>query len=149
VSEEEHLIQVVYASRAAVPCDGPFLGALLEKARKRNGQLGVSGVLLYQTGAFLQVLEGAPDVVTALYEKIQRDLRHDRVVILKRGAVAERSFSEWSMGLMKTDSKALKGVPGLNEFLMVGVLNLAEDSERLSKILDGFRRGLWRQNIVS
>jgi hypothetical protein len=147
VSEEERLIQVVYASRATVACDGPFLSALLEKARRRNGELGVSGVLLYHTGAFLQVLEGAPEVVTGLYGKIERDRRHDRIVILNRRAVAERSFSEWSMGLMKTDSKVMKGAPGLNEFLMGGVLNLAEDSERLSKILDGFRRGLWRQNI--
>jgi hypothetical protein len=148
VSDEEHLIQVVYASRATVACDGPFLNALLEKARNTNAQLGVSGVLLYHTGAFLQVLEGAPDVVAALYAKIQRDQRHDRIVILQRRTVDERSFSEWSMGLMKTDSKALRGVPGLNEFLTGGVLNLAEDSERLSRILDGFRLGLWRQNIV-
>ena len=145
---KEQLIQVVYASRATVACDGPFLSALLGKAQSRNGQLGVSGVLLYHTGAFLQVLEGAPAVVTALYEKIERDRRHDRVVILERRAVAERSFSEWSMGLMQTDSKALRGAPGLNDFLAGGVLNLAQDAERLSKILDGFRLGLWRQNIV-
>jgi len=148
VSDEEHLLQLVYASRATVACDGPFLSALLEKARSRNGQLGVSGVLLYHSGAFLQVLEGAPDVVSALYGKIERDKRHDRVVTLQRRAVAERSFAEWSMGLMKTDSKALKGVAGLNEFLTGGVLTLANDSERLSRILDGFRSGRWRQNIV-
>ena len=145
---EGDLIQVVYASRATVPCDGPFLSALLEKARNRNAQLGVTGVLLYHTGAFLQVLEGVPDVVAALYEKIERDRRHDRVAILQRQTVAERSFSEWSMGLMKTDSKALRGAPGVNEFLTGGVLNLGEDPARLSRILDGFRRGLWRQNIV-
>jgi hypothetical protein len=148
MSDEEHLIQLVYGSRATVACDGPFLSALLEKARNGNARLGVSGVLLYHTGSFMQVLEGVPDVVSALFGKIERDQRHDRVVILRRGAVAERSFSEWSMGLMKTDSKALRGAPGLNEFLAGGVLNLAEDSERLSGILDGFRKGLWRQNIV-
>lgn len=148
MSDDEDLIQLVYGSRATVTCDGPFLKALLEKARNANARLGVSGVLLYHTGSFMQVLEGAPDVVTALFGKLERDPRHDRVVILQRRAVAERSFSEWSMGLMKTDSKGLKGVPGLNEFLAGGVLTLAEDSERLSRILNGFRQGLWRQNIV-
>jgi Sensors of blue-light using FAD len=89
-----------------------------------------------------------PDLVTPLYAKIAGDRRHDRIVTLQRRTVAQRSFSAWSMGLMKTDSKALKGAPGLNEFLTAGVLTLAEDSERLSKILDGFRLGRWRQNIV-
>ena len=148
MSEEEQLSQIVYASRAAVACDGPFLNALLKRARNRNAELGVTGVLLYHTGAFLQVLEGAPAVVTALYEKIEGDNRHDRVVVLQRRMVTERSFSEWSMGLMKIDSKALGAVSGLNAFLAGGILNLAEDSARLSMILDGFRRGLWRQNIV-
>jgi len=148
VTDQAHLSQTVYASRATVACDGPLLSALLERARHRNAELGVTGVLLYHAGAFLQVLEGVPDVVTALYQKIERDRRHDRVVVLQRRVVTERSFSEWSMGLMKVDSKALGAAPGLNAFLAGGILNLAEDSERLSTILDGFRRGLWRQNIV-
>jgi hypothetical protein len=121
---------------------------LLHKARTSNAQLGVSGLLLFHTGAFLQVLEGSPEVVAALFAKIERDKRHDRVVLLQRRAVSERSFSGWGMGLMKTDSKALTAVPGLNDFLMGGVLSLAEDSERLARLLDGFRAGLWRQNIV-
>jgi hypothetical protein len=148
VSDDEQLIQVVYASRAKVVCDAAFLRALLEKARTNNAQLGVSGMLLYHVGAFLQVLEGLPDVVAELYGKIERDKRHDRVVVLQRRAVPERSFSEWSMGLMKTDSKALTAARGLNDFLAGGVLSLAKDSGRLEKLLDGFRAGLWRQNIV-
>lgn len=142
------MIQVVYASRATVVCDAGFLSALLEKARDNNSRLGVSGILLYHAGAFLQVLEGLPDVVAELYQKIERDERHDRVVVLQRRSVSARSFSEWSMGLMKTDSRALKAAPGLNDFLTGGVLNLAEDSDRLANVLDGFRAGRWRQNIV-
>jgi hypothetical protein len=148
MSDEEQLIQLVYASRALVDCDAAFLGALLEKARTNNVRLGVSGMLLYHAGAFLQVLEGAPDVVAALYGKIELDKRHDRVVVLQRRALANRSFSEWSMGLVKTDSKVLKAAPGLNDFLTGGVLSLADDSGRLAKLLDGFRDGLWRQSIV-
>jgi hypothetical protein len=148
VTDEEKLVQFVYASRATVACDAAFLKALLQKARTTNTALGVSGMLLYHAGAFLQVLEGVPDVVAQLFEKIQRDKRHDRVVVLQRRAVLARSFADWSMGLMRTDSKALKSLPGLNDFLAGGVLSLAEDSVRLAKLLDGFRAGLWRQNIV-
>ena len=147
MSDEERLIQVVYASRATVACNASFLGTLLEKARGNNARLGVSGMLLYHGGAFLQVLEGLPKVVAELYQKIERDKRHDRVVVLQRREVVERSFSEWSMGLMKVDSKALTASPGLNDFLTGGVLSLADDSERLAKVLDGFRAGQWRQNI--
>lgn len=148
MSDENQFIQYVYASRATVPCDAAFLKALLEKARSNNGGLGVSGMLLYHAGAFFQVLEGLPEVLAPLYAKIERDKRHDRIVLLQKRAVSERSFSEWSMGLMKTDSLALKATPGLNDFLSGGVLSLAEDSERLAKLLGGFRAGQWRQNMV-
>lgn len=144
----EEFTQVVYASRARVVCDAAFLGGLLEKARAHNASVGVSGVLLYHAGAFLQVLEGPPDAVATLYAKIERDKRHDRVIILQRRLVSERSFGEWSMGLMKTDSRALAATQGLNDFLAGGVMSLAEDTEQLAKLLDGFRAGRWRQNIV-
>lgn len=148
MSDNEEFTQVVYASRARVVCDAAFLGGLLAKARANNTGLGVSGVLLYHAGAFLQVLEGPPAVVAALYAKIEQDKRHDRVVILQRRMVSERSFGEWSMGLVKADSRALSADQGLNDFLAGGVLSLAEDSEQLAKLLDGFRAGRWRQNIV-
>ena len=148
MSDDEQLVQVVYASRARVVCDTAFFKDLLEKARANNASLGVSGMLLYHVGAFLQVLEGPPAVVAALYEKIERDTRHDRVVVLHRADVDARSFAEWSMGLMKSDSKTLTAAQGINEFLTEGVLTLASDSQRLAKVLQGFRAGRWRQNIT-
>jgi len=144
----DQLIQCVYASRAAVACDSAFLEALLKSSRANNARLGVSGVLLYHAGSFLQVLEGQPEIVNALYAKIERDERHNRIVRLYRQTVSDRSFPEWSMGLMKIDSQALKDVPGLNDFLTAGIPSLADDSARLAKLLQDFRAGRWRQNIV-
>jgi hypothetical protein len=144
----DQVIQFVYASRATVPCDASFLTALLQSSRANNARLSVSGVLLYHSGSFLQVLEGKPETVTTLYTKIERDKRHNRIVLLHRQTVSDRSFPEWSMGLMKVDSQALKTIPGLNDFLTAGILSLADDSARLAKLLQDFRAGRWRQNIV-
>ncbi len=70
---------------------------LLDKARVANARRGVSGMLLYKSGSFLQVLEGEAGDVEALIATIERDPRHEDVRILRKDA-GPRQFGEWSMG---------------------------------------------------
>jgi len=60
------------------------LAELLQGARDTNAELGLTGMLLYAEGSFFQVLEGQADVVDALYDKIERDKRHDQVTLVIR-----------------------------------------------------------------
>jgi hypothetical protein len=76
-------------------------GLCLAKARERNTAIEVSGVLLYQGGTFLQVLEGETDRVGAIYERIGRDTRHRDVLLLHRRVVAERNFGDWEHGVRR------------------------------------------------
>jgi AcrR family transcriptional regulator len=52
---------------------------------------------------FIQVLEGAPGVVGALYDRILADTRHRDVVVVLDGAIQARAFSDWSMRLLGED----------------------------------------------
>ena len=43
---------------------------------------GITGVLVYAEGVFLQVLEGETEAITLLMARISRDLRHEAVAVL-------------------------------------------------------------------
>lgn len=101
--------QLVYASREAVEFDGLRLVSLLYTVRDRNAALGITGVLLYSNGLFLQCLEGPPEHVDATYAKICLDSRHGEIVLLQSIDTDERHFERWMMGCAKvSDYQALE-----------------------------------------
>jgi hypothetical protein len=94
------LVRLMYASRAADSVNADELAAILKKSKENNAAVGVTGVLCYCFNAdiFLQVLEGAREAVSALYNRIAQDARHREVVLLHYEEIGERHFSSWSMG---------------------------------------------------
>jgi hypothetical protein len=54
----ENLISLVYLSAAVFPFQPEDLLELLGKSQERNHKLGITGMLLFKQGNFLQVLEG-------------------------------------------------------------------------------------------
>ena len=53
------LVRLMYASRAAPAVDQEELVAILKKSKASNPKAGVTGVLCFSEGTFIQVLEGA------------------------------------------------------------------------------------------
>jgi len=92
------MIRVVYSSAARPGVDRAMLDSILEKARTFNAAHGLTGLLLFRDGIFLQLLEGHEFDVRQLYEKICMDSRHTRVTKLIDEPITERDFSTWSMG---------------------------------------------------
>lgn len=73
----------------------------------------MSGLLLYCNQSFLQVLEGETEPVEALYQKIEKDPRHDKLRLLSRAPITVRKFPEWSMGFEHVDEDVLiETLPG-------------------------------------
>jgi hypothetical protein len=138
--------QLVYASGARIKFDQLQLKDLLVKARKNNHALGLSGLLLYEAGSFLQVLEGPPAQVAMMFERIEKDPRHGRVIMLLKRQVAEPTFAEWQMGVLDANARVFGKTQGLSDFLQGGVVAMAE-TDRVGRFLDGFRSGIWRQFI--
>jgi Sensors of blue-light using FAD len=92
------LVRLMYASRAVPAVDQEELLAILKKSKANNSKEGVTGVLCFSEGVFLQVLEGGRNAVNRLYNRITRDSRHTDVVLLNYEEVEERRFASWSMG---------------------------------------------------
>ena len=97
------MIELIYTSKAVGEWDAARLNELLNKAWRKNRELEVTGLLIYNSQHFLQVLEGDPAVIRELYRIIGEDTRHTDVVTLVERQRTSRSFSEWSMGSVNLD----------------------------------------------
>ncbi len=123
-----------------------MLASILESARKNNARLGVTGILLYDAGSFIQVLEGDGPVVRELFEKIGRDPRHDRVTMLGERPIDKRSFGAWTMGYVSLDPALLKQLPKRHSLSSNG--SLEDTQAAVVQMLDAFRDGRWRSYIT-
>ena len=92
------LVRLMYASRAVTGIDQDGLIAILRKSKANNPALGVTGVLCFSEGIFLQALEGGRSAVNQLYNRIVTDPRHTQVELLCYDEIGERRFAGWSMG---------------------------------------------------
>jgi hypothetical protein len=92
------LVRLMYASRAVAGTDAEMLAAIVKQSKSNNGATGITGLLCFSDGIFLQVLEGGRHAVSALYNRIAADPRHADVVLLSYAEITERRFSGWSMG---------------------------------------------------
>jgi hypothetical protein len=114
----ERLRRVVYVSHTAVAPGEPMwpvLDSILTAARRNNRRAGVTGALVYSARRFAQVLEGPPDSVEAIFERIQCDLRHDHVTVLEVSTPERRAFGDWSMAFVAdapVPAEALEGPGG-------------------------------------
>ena len=112
------LHQIVYVSTATATVLTPEdLRALLTGSHERNSRAGITGLLLYQNGQFMQVLEGEELAVKTLFGKISRDHRHHGIIPLLQEPVAERQFPNSAMAFRDLDQEAIRRTAGYSEFL--------------------------------
>lgn len=101
MSEMPDLQAVVYVSTATQLMGASQLESLLIESRDLNLESGVTGVLLYSDGVFMQHFEGTAAAMQATYERIRGSRRHKDIVELLNEGVARRSFPDWQMGFAK------------------------------------------------
>ena len=138
------MIQLIYASAATEPFSPAALRTLLQKARVRNTLYGVSGMLLYHSGSFVQVLEGKDDMVRMIHNSIVRDKRHTSIRTLSEQVVQQREFGSWSMGFADT-SAAVNRPDGLVDYHRE-LAAVVDAGGRARKFLRFFQEGLYRQS---
>lgn len=107
----------IYSSSATKLFSQQDLIDLLTAARRKNELLDITGLLLFNRGTFIQILEGDEKKVKALYKTIHKDPRHKLVFTLSEGYRQTRQFPSWSMGFRDLDSPEIKQIPGFNNFI--------------------------------
>lgn len=141
------LIHLIYSSAATRPFPDDELVELLAQSRAKNAQLGITGMLLYDSGSFFQVLEGPSEAVDQLYKTIAQDERHSKAVVIIREPISKRSFGEWTMGYSTISASELDEIVGLNDFFAENSSLTQVNSGRAKKLLAAFREGRWRSRV--
>jgi Sensors of blue-light using FAD len=124
------LVRLLYASRAVDRSD-EAIEAILSQSRHFNPTSGITGILCYGGGIFLQAIEGGRSPVSELYGHIQQDKRHKDVILLHYEEISERRFGGWTMGqvnMSKINTSILLKYaekPELDPYAVSGKVSLA------------------------
>lgn len=86
----------MYQCHESEPLSTERIAAILDVSRRNNARKGITGMLLYRNGRFLQVLEGAREPVLELVQTIRKDPRQKSFTVLYESEWP-RLFHEWSM----------------------------------------------------
>ncbi len=92
------LVRLLYVSRAVDKDRTDAIESILAAARHHNLQNGITGILCYGGGIFVQAIEGGRRSVNNLYNHILADPRHKDVELLYYEEITERRFGGWTMG---------------------------------------------------
>jgi hypothetical protein len=125
------LVRLLYVSRALDPKAEEETDSILDSSRQHNIANGITGILCYGGGIYLQAIEGGRKQVNELYGHILRDTRHKDVVLLHYQEITERRFGGWTMGkvnLSKLNTSIVlkySEQPELDPYSVSGLVSLA------------------------
>ncbi|CAE7508177.1 bluF [Symbiodinium pilosum] len=108
---KSQLMQLMYKS---VINEGEFsakgvVDQIVPQAMVQNAKNGITGWMLYndRTSVVYQVLEGKPESIEKLWERISQDPRHHVVTeSVRRRAIPQREFANWSMAMNEVERTA-------------------------------------------
>lgn len=128
------MLTIVYSSRATGEVTDDELSALLMTSRANNARDGLTGMLLYRSGRFIQLLEGEDDAVQARMTRIAGDPRHDQVMTLIKEPISERHFPDWTMGYPTATTDDASDIPGFR-----ATFEDLDDDETVNSVLPALR----------
>ena len=95
---------VTYTSLSRLDPSSFDLEDLHAAAAAQNVSVGVTGMLVFNGTHFLHILEGAETSVDVLIEHIRMDRRHTGFEIRDRQKIAERSFPDCPLALVRVNA---------------------------------------------
>ena len=143
-SKPAPVYRLAYISHAATKFARVQLLGMLNDFRTANQKLDITGILLHKDDDFMQLLEGHEAVVSALFERIEKDPRHTDVVVVERNRIEERQFTHWSMAFRDLNTLEAIATPGYSEFLNIPfhTIPFIRHPNRCQELMLVFRAGL-------
>ncbi|OAB76100.1 BLUF domain-containing protein [Cochleicola gelatinilyticus] len=126
---------ICYFSNSTIPLEKKALEQLFTTTVHNNTQLDITGILLYESGNFFQILEGDKEALKTLYTKIKIDDRHNSIFIILDKKIEKRTFAEYKSGFsIVQNSEDLNNV----ERYLEASKNSLPDSEIILGLLKPF-----------
>ncbi len=139
---DENLDSLVYVSSALRLLSHEEIDYLLRRARERNKEYGVTGILLYIGGNFMQYIEGPRENLDIIYKIIQEDELHSGIILVSREAIESRQFGDWAMAYQTRDVEGYVGSPGERKLIEM-ILEMPGDNPSTAQIV---LHSFWSQN---
>lgn len=130
------MYRIMYMSSATRTISDEELEELLRKAKIKNKQRDLTGLLIVKGRTFLQCLEGEKEKVLKVYNKILEDERHENVIELIEEDTETRLFPTWEMGYRNLKSLDDIKSKKIKEILSVKDLNIKK--EDVAEIIENF-----------
>lgn len=118
------LQEILYSSLLAPDQPTTVVGQIVTRARARNAETGITGLLVFDGMRFCQHFEGPSEQVLSLMRRLQADPRHAEVRVLYEGSLLQRRYQRFEMGFAEVeehddlaDVHALLGAEALQRFL--------------------------------
>ncbi|CAA2102067.1 BLUF domain-containing protein [Variovorax paradoxus] len=124
MTEQRPLYEVLYCSTLTQDLPPNTVGSIATRARGRNVERGITGLLVFDGQRFCQHLEGPREAVDALMQQIEKDPRHTDIRVVYQAPLAVRRYTGFGMGLAESEGPdlmagvhVLEGETALRHFL--------------------------------
>lgn len=91
------MYQLIYVSSATETFTRDKFLDLAFTMSSDNAKSGITGMLVFKDGNFMEVLEGEESAVKALFSKVNHDPRHTLVSVIQEGEIQNREYATWMM----------------------------------------------------
>lgn len=142
INNQSNLWTIVYVSTATHLLSDDELEALLAASRSKNPARDITGILLYDDGNFMQVIEGPRQAAFDLYDRIQQDPLHTGLITLIEQPIKKRLFFEWAMEFRNLRNLSSEDLANASPYLEESLLSDAyiKEPNRSLKLLQTFLR---------
>jgi hypothetical protein len=107
------MLRITYLSAESYKLSSEDLLSILEKCNENNPRLGLTGMLIYGNGTFIQSIEGEEEIVKNMISKISYDARHKDFKILSEEITEQRLYDEFNMGFERLTEYSISNVTSL------------------------------------
>lgn len=124
------------------------LTSIVADAKQRNLALGITGVLFYHAGKFVQVIEGEEPHLRQLMALIEADPRHCNLTYLIDVPVERRGFEAWNMdsfNLTRKDSLDANEIQKINAAYQANLIPRSNTLVEVYQLL--LEEGVFMQDV--
>ncbi|MCB1477350.1 MAG: BLUF domain-containing protein [Rhodobiaceae bacterium] len=91
------MYRLMYMSTAAPEMTDESVDILVDRARKKNDALNITGVIGFNGLNFAQILEGQKENILSLMNEIRSDNRHSGIIVTGEREVSKRAYPDFGM----------------------------------------------------
>lgn len=110
---------------------------ILEASRTNNERDQLTGILLYRSRTFLQLLEGDEAAISKCMARIRTDRRHYGASTILKVTSDRRIFPQWQMGFIP-EAKIIKPFDSLDVMMKEGEMGRQPDRKTVVAVIRSF-----------